>query len=49
MPLGYIKEATYQFSHLYPSGNGQTPGFYRASSKESKRMLEVPERSLGGF
>jgi hypothetical protein len=24
-------------------------GFSRASSKESKRTLEVPERSLGGF
>jgi uncharacterized membrane protein len=26
-----------------------TPGFSRASSKESKRMLVVPERILGGF
>ena len=30
-------------------GSGLTNGFSRASSKESKRMLEVPERSLGGF
>ena len=29
--------------------SGQTPWFSRASSKESKRTLEVPERSLGGF
>ena len=29
--------------------SGLTPGFSRASSKESKRTLEVPERSLGGF
>ena len=28
--------------------SGLTPGFSRASSKESKRTLEVPERSLGG-
>jgi hypothetical protein len=27
----------------------QTPGFSRASSKESMRTLEVPERSLGGL
>ena len=26
-----------------------TPGFSRESSKESKRMLVVPERNLGGF
>jgi hypothetical protein len=26
-----------------------TAGFSRASSKESNRTLEVPERSLGGF
>ena len=37
----------FQISTLLESG--QTPGFSRASSKESKRMLEVPERSLGGF
>ena len=30
-------------------GSGRTPGFSRASSKESKRFLVVPERSLGGF
>jgi hypothetical protein len=30
-------------------GSGLTPGFSRASSKESKRTLEVPERSLGDF
>ena len=29
--------------------SGLTNGFSRASSKESKRTLEVPERSLGGF
>ena len=28
--------------------SGLTPGFSRASSKEFKRTLEVPERSLGG-
>jgi hypothetical protein len=81
MSLGYIKEAMYQFSDLYPPflrevlvvfnimdapriyqgsyvsifrlstflESGQTPGFSRASSNESKRILDVPERSLGGF
>jgi hypothetical protein len=44
MSLGYIKEATYQFSDPY-----LTAGFSRASSKESKRTLEVPERSLVVF
>jgi hypothetical protein len=29
--------------------SGLTPGFSIASSKASKRTLEVPERSLGGF
>jgi hypothetical protein len=29
--------------------SGLTPGFSRASSKEFKRTLEVPERRLGGF
>jgi hypothetical protein len=38
----YIKEGLFQFSDLY------LPGFSRASSKESKRTLVVPERSLGG-
>jgi hypothetical protein len=30
-------------------GSGLIPGFSRASSKESKRILVVPERSHGGF
>ena len=29
--------------------SGLTPGFSRASSKESKKLLVVPDRSLGGF
>ena len=37
----------FQISTLLESG--QTPGFSRAASKESKRTLEVPERSIGGF
>jgi hypothetical protein len=45
MPLGYIEEAKYQISTLLESGH--TLGFSRAPSKESKRTLEVPERSLG--
>jgi hypothetical protein len=103
MSLEFIKEARYQFSHIYTSGKWSnswvlqrhprslrgswrflrgvlvvfdimdvprihkgsyvsiftslhswevvylTAGFCRASSKESKRTLEVPERSLGGF
>jgi hypothetical protein len=43
MPQGYI----FQISTFLESG--QTPGFSIVSSKESKRTLEVPERSLGGF
>ena len=49
MPQGYIKEATYKFQISTLLESGQTPGFSRASSKESKRTLEVPERTLGGF
>jgi hypothetical protein len=50
---GYPKDTSrklrinFQISTFMESG--LTPGFSRASSKESKRTLKVPERSLGGF
>ena len=46
MSLGYIKDATYQFQISTFMESGLTPGFSRVSSKESKRMLVVPEISL---
>ena len=53
MPQGYIKEATYQFSSLYPPGkcfiSWVLQSVIQVSSLESKRMLVVPERSFGGF
>jgi hypothetical protein len=46
MSLIYIKEAMYQFADLYLPGKWFNS---RASSKEFKRRLEVPDRSFGGF
>ena len=49
-----VKEAAYQFSDLlYPPGkwfnSWVLQSIDQVLSLESKRMLEVPERSLGGF
>ena len=51
MPQGYTKEATYQFADLYLPGNGSisSPMCLQSVIMESKRTLEVPEWSLGGF
>ena len=53
MPQGYIQEATYQFSSLHPPGKWSNSWILQSviqvSSSESKRTLEVPERSFGGF
>jgi hypothetical protein len=53
MSLGYIKEATYQFSDFYPPGQWSNSwvlqSVIQVSSKESKRTLQVSERSLGVF
>jgi hypothetical protein len=53
MPQGYIKEATYQFSSLYPPGkcfiSWVLQSVIQVSSLESKRTLEALERSLDGF
>ena len=45
--LGYIKEATYQFSHLNPPGKWSNSWVLQSVIQESKRTLEVPERNLG--
>ena len=50
MNIHYINQERYvgfQISTFL--GSALTPGFTRASSKESKRTLVVPERSLDGF
>ena len=53
MPQGYIKEATYLVYNLYCHGKWFNSWILQSviqvSSLESKRLLEVPERSLGGF
>ena len=53
MSFIYINEATYQFSDLYLHGKLSNSwvlqSVIQVSSLESKRMLGVLERSLGGF
>jgi hypothetical protein len=49
MSLRYFKEATYQFSDLYLHRKWTKSWVLQNVIEESKRTLEVPERSLGGF
>jgi len=53
MPQEYIQEAAYQFSRHYSPGKSSNSwvlqSVIQVSSLESKRTLEVPERSFGGF
>ena len=53
MSEGYIKEAMYEFSNLYIPGKWSNSwvlqSVLQVSSLESKRILKVPERSVGGI
>ena len=53
MAEGYIKEAMYEFSNLYIPGKWSNSwvlqSVLQVSSLESKRILKVPERSVGGI